>query len=459
MSEPVKPHNSNGRAASPVRQDVWRDGNELSCDTDLACDAELRAVIASNLQRLATLEAGRAPDHLYRQILAQLRVEGVVRDEPVLRLAPRQFSWARRFAWASAAAGAVLCAGLTGWLLAGFDERPDIASLLASRSIVNPSVQAPAVAESPRDWLARTASAERTAAFRALVLSERFAEPASATASESWTRTLAVDGPADRWWSRTADTGGWEVLRHSDRVFVRRSGSVGSVDQPQWTARSADRERRSPIDQLALDPVRAGAVYQVSAGANDRVAGRDCRTLTLSHAGRAGLRLWVDTKTGVRLKTERLDGEGRLVARTTVTEFRAGAGDEFPSAPVSVARPALPEAVEADAATLRLRLGIAPLRPARLPQGFDMVRRVLMNPQSGRAVLRTTYSDGLASFELYQWAGEGPAPAAVAAVPGLRRPAPMFERTLVRDTATVKIVGEDLDAATAGAVLDGLVEE
>jgi negative regulator of sigma E activity len=386
---------------------------------------ELRRAIRGNVELLSQWRAPAAPDGLWS------RVQHAVAAEPPTVPMPDVRRRASTRLWAAAlAAGLAIAAGLAWYLTRTGDPNrttPDTAE--ASR--------APTAAQ----VLAALAESLRSTGFEGTAVVEEFPVDPAASAPIRRELRVAFDGAAGNWRLTPTDAAGREIIRNGGRQFVRQPGVEGKAE---WTVGVADDLPRLAPDGLTLDAAAVSANYAVALEGVESVAGRECRVLSVQAraAGRPGLKLWVDASTGMRLKSERADGAGRLVARTTFREFRpvADFGPVSPfEPPVSVsndgsARPPTDFVAERD----RARLGFVPFAPAQLPAGFALRRSVLLSPATGLPTLRNTYSDGLAVFEIYQQASAGGRDAG----PTYRRIGRFGEVALERGGVSITVGGE-----------------
>lgn len=164
-----------------------------------------------------------------------------------------------------------------------------------------------------RAWLARIHAAanqgnyQGTMVFSAggMLSSSRVAH--FAVGAESYERLEALDGRLQR------------VYRHNDAVHTL---------WPQ--ARIAVVERRTPLTRLpssmqTVEP-RALEQYALQADGSDRVAGRQALVFRLQprDAHRYAQRLWIDRDSGLMLRADVIDAEGRVLESSAFSEVEIG---------------------------------------------------------------------------------------------------------------------------------------
>lgn len=185
-----------------------------------------------------------------------------------------------------------------------------------------------------------------------------------------------------------------EVLRDDDRV---RSVGQGVA------ATQLEGIRASGLLSLTLSKSERALLehYVVSMQEPDRVAGRDVVVLNLKpqDAYRYGYRLWVDHETGLLLRSQLLDGDGRAVEELKYTSIQVP--DAIEDQMLEPAESAgLSTWVEAE--RTREDKVDSPWQVTWLPSGFSMHKHVMRAmPGSGRPAEQRMYSDGLASFSVY----------------------------------------------------------
>lgn len=124
------------------------------------------------------------------------------------------------------------------------------------------------------------------------------------------------DGPRERLVSLTG--GRQEILRDRGKVrCIHEEDKQGQRDLRHTAARF--------FAHLAEDGVsRFEEYYQILDLGQDRVAGRDCQVIGLKPNDdlRYGLRFWIDTATGMPLRTDLVDADGDTRKKVMFTEFR-----------------------------------------------------------------------------------------------------------------------------------------
>ncbi len=210
------------------------------------------------------------------------------------------------------------------------------------------------------------------------------------------------------------------------RSLTVRGAGAQAATTTRWPAPGGTQLNSSD----ALDLI--AAAFQVRLGGQARVAGRPASIVVASRDGRVAAQLWVDEATGLLLRQERYDPQGRLIrmsgfldvdvapgspAGSTALPGPAAAGPLM-AGPVTAALLPRPRAAtgQTGAVTIARRLGCS--LPAALPGGFRMVdaRTVAAGVSGGQAV-HLTYSDGLSGLSVFAQDGRLPA----VGVPGLER--------------------------------------
>lgn len=151
------------------------------------------------------------------------------------------------------------------------------------------------------------------------------------------------------------------------------------------------------IAALGSDPARLPKHYALALGGADRIAGLATQTVEVRprDAFRYGYRLWLETETGMLLKSVRFGADGRPVEQLMFTRIalreRPGEAD-LAGAPVENPLPSpLPSSQAAVAAANGWSV-------ANAPDGFELAARQPV-AQAGGAHL--VFSDGLASVSVY----------------------------------------------------------
>ncbi len=191
------------------------------------------------------------------------------------------------------------------------------------------------------------------------------------------------------------------------------------------------------LPTLPLDFSKLSRHYRIVHMGRFRIAGRETEVVGVRARDgyRYGYRFYVDAASGLPLKIDLLDTDGRPVQQTMFTDIdiepgpvaeTAQAASQQAGAVKSAALSRSASGAQATEAT-----GPAPARtePAaaslRLPPGFDIVSRKVLSRDDGGRIEQWVASDGLASFSVYieppmDGALQGPSQlGAVSAVGGL----------------------------------------
>lgn len=211
-------------------------------------------------------------------------------------------------------------------------------------------------------------------------------------------------------WQTAAGGGTLADVRH-------RSGRRAVV-----TAPSPAGDSRLPLSPTAaLDPRHLqllAASHDLRLAGEGRCAGRTTSVVEARRDGRVTGRFWVDRDSGLLLRREVYDPDGRRVRSSAFVELDVrgaspvarGAGvRDAVAAAEPVAEP-VTEPVTATAAELRARGWEV---PEGLPHGFRLFEAQLSTPRPQQHVLHLAYSDGLSTTSLFAQTGRlGTAPLA-----------------------------------------------
>ena len=166
-----------------------------------------------------------------------------------------------------------------------------------------------------------------------------------------------------------------------------------------------------PVASTAvLDPrmlTRLAATYDLSVVGPGHCTGRDAAVVEARDAdGRVAGRFWVDHETGVLLRRDVFDGDGRRVRSSAFVDLTFS--DRAPApAPLLAVRARTGAERPAEGAVERLRRAGWHV-PAELPRGFRLFETRLADE-----VLHLAYTDGLSTLSLFAQRGQlGSAPMA-----------------------------------------------
>jgi sigma-E factor negative regulatory protein RseB len=206
--------------------------------------------------------------------------------------------------------------------------------------------------------------------------------------------------------TRYVDAGGdiekVEVMDGVPREIVRTRGTVrcylpdSRVVKVEQQIDRAGAERGFP----ALLPERINALarhYDIAMGDTQRVAGYDCRTVTLTPRDdlRYGYMLYADVKSGMLLKAETFDAKGGLVEQFSFTQLVIGNVSRDKVKTRHAAQSWRVENSEAAPASLA-GWGLS----SELP-GFRKVAELRRRVGGAGAVGQVVYSDGLAAVSVF----------------------------------------------------------
>ncbi len=176
------------------------------------------------------------------------------------------------------------------------------------------------------------------------------------------------------------------TLTGVERRVVRNSGGFGGIP------REGSEEGAGYWDNIEQN-------YRLAVAGRDRVAGRFTRVITIEPKDgyRYGYRLWLEEPTGLLLKSDLLDGDGRVIEQVMFTSLKLLGEDEIEHPPVE--RDSAGEGQATPPAGSGGGIEPPPVRVGRLPPGFSLVEGVDPFPQEG--MRRLTFSDGLASISVF----------------------------------------------------------
>lgn len=213
-----------------------------------------------------------------------------------------------------------------------------------------------------------------------------------------------------------------EFLTGEPREIVRDGDRVACLLPRQHTLLdAADGEHPLSLARLA-DQTTLAPYYQVQAEAEDRVAGRRARIISVQPKDglRYGYRLWLDAEHGLLLRSALLGEDGQILEQMMFTSLNVGpppglkalgadGAPAFSAAATDLDGEGITKAAAGKPA-LVTRLRAAPGSPAgapaymaqRLPPGFALVSSSSRQVEQGPHTLhRLVYSDGLATISVY----------------------------------------------------------
>lgn len=245
-----------------------------------------------------------------------------------------------------------------------------------------------ALADQPREWLARADQAVATRNYRGIFVHEH--------AGESETLRIVHRAGSGGIAERLVSMDG------SGREFIRK-GSQLYIYLPD---RRLVLVERNPAAGLwlrglpALDDA-ARSAYDIRELARARVSGRDARLISIAplDALRYGYRVWIDEATALPLKTQLRDGDGTVLEQIVFTEL---------SLPTHIADAELEPAIDARDFRWVQRGGggnegagmAASWQAGALPPGFRMTASARQMLPRG-PVEHLVFSDGLASVSVF----------------------------------------------------------
>lgn len=198
-------------------------------------------------------------------------------------------------------------------------------------------------------------------------------------------RIYALDGPPR------------EVLRHGDQVRCLISGQASVIVDNPFPTRLLP---RIPLNEI----LGADSVYRAQLIGTGRVAARDARIVQILPLDeyRYGRRLWLDSDTGMLLRSVVFGPDGAIVERLSFVEIELGAAiadSELESDlenPSQVTRYQIGNQREGEFASSKTPLWL----PESLPKGFRLTS-VGHGGDEDQRYEHLLFSDGLASFSIY----------------------------------------------------------
>lgn len=186
------------------------------------------------------------------------------------------------------------------------------------------------------------------------------------------------------------------------------AGSVGAsvLESDAGAGAGADSDPAAPLPGLDAVPLALlQANYDVSMGSPQSCVGRSAQVVDVRRRGAdsslAG-RFWVDTATGLVLRREVFDAEGRTVRASAFVNVDTDAVPSLADAVPPVSGPATGKPVPAAELDRMRAAGWA--APARV--GSDLALYDARSTGSGRArMLHLSYSDGLSTVSLFEQPG------------------------------------------------------
>ncbi len=245
-----------------------------------------------------------------------------------------------------------------------------------------------ALAQEPRDWLARADQALAVRNYRGIFVHEHAGESETLRVIHR----VSPEGVAERLVS----------MDGSGREFIRKGNQLICYlpDEHTVLVEQSPDERLLLTTLPRLDPAAAGQ-YDIHDLGRVRVSGRDARLISIAplDALRYGYRVWIDEATAMPLKMQLRDRRGAVLEQLVFTNL---------DLPTHIAEGELEPAVDArgyhwiqrEADTVDTRGLSVSWQAEALPPGFRMTasaRQVL----PGGPVEHLVFSDGLASVSVF----------------------------------------------------------
>lgn len=185
-----------------------------------------------------------------------------------------------------------------------------------------------------------------------------------------------------------------EVIRGIDRLLCKTAPGQ-SMEMPLDASSGSANQRFTRLDELAES-------YRISLGGQQRIAARNTQRIELMPRGdyRYGYRLWLDTNTGLPLKTEVIGTDGEVIEQAMFTKINY-LDDVAASSTAGIDNSAGNAAPTVAAST--------PFPPSRwraeqLPAGFRLSTQRYINNQPNSTAPVTeqlVYSDGMTTVSVF----------------------------------------------------------
>lgn len=239
----------------------------------------------------------------------------------------------------------------------------------------------PAQADEAQDWLKRLGQAEQQQSYQGTFVYERNGSFSthgiwhSVQDGKTRERLMQLDGAAQ------------EVVRGDGRTECISGKTISGLGNVSVAA------------TRKFDAQKLINWYSVAKTGDSRVAGRPVEVITLSPRDqhRYGFELYLDSETGVTLKSLLLNDKGQLLERFQFTTFDPVAPNESQLKPIGRCLPVVASNTSTPA-----------LKPSKgwhsdwLPSGFELVSSsVTRDPQTKSEVTNLLYDDGLTRFSVF----------------------------------------------------------
>jgi sigma-E factor negative regulatory protein RseB len=191
-----------------------------------------------------------------------------------------------------------------------------------------------------------------------------------------------------------------EVLDGMAREYLRKNDDVQCLMPERKAVRLEKRRGDRFPGLLAGDPAKLASHYKITAEPTlRRVAGRECRTITIAPLDklRYGYRLCADSQTDLLLKAQTLNGAHSVVEQVVFTSLRLGE-EVQPAALASRWNTRDWKVVQLEMAPVDLAAKGWRIPP---PPGFTMTMEVGRTMAHGDSVSQVVLSDGLAAISVF----------------------------------------------------------
>jgi len=242
-----------------------------------------------------------------------------------------------------------------------------------------------AISEPAASWLEKMAEAHATLEYdgRMVYLQD------SRISSLGIVHRIGPNGSEERLY--TLDGEPRELVRNIDRLSCKLSaGKALEIPLPPGVGEAEPMARR--INEL-------GNHYRITLQGHERIADRDTQRIDLMPKGRFryGHRLWLDSVTGLPLKTQLVGPQGKVMEQVMFTKIQYLA-----AAPADNGAPVQPPGIgdEADRAVTPAVIPPSSWRVDRPPEGFRLTSYRLLD-HGAKTTEHLVYSDGMSTVSVF----------------------------------------------------------
>jgi sigma-E factor negative regulatory protein RseB len=203
-----------------------------------------------------------------------------------------------------------------------------------------------------------------------------------------------------------------EVLDGKPREYIRTNDEIICYVPDNKTLLVEKRVTQEVFPALPnANPARLGDYYRLSKGGRGRVAGYQTQAILLEPRDnlRYGYRLWAETKTGLLLRAQTLNGKGEVVEQIAFTQIEIGRIDRSRTRSSfantqgwHIERAAMESASLSGWSVKAMPPGFRKIREVkRLVTNGTTATRAGSHAQQPREMAQMVYSDGLAAISIF----------------------------------------------------------